>query len=227
LKKEYTQFYKGLPINTGNKDISTMDEEILEASRERFDEMRNRYSQCLLIRFDLHLPENITPNPLSENALVSEFFNQLIHKKLKRGGIGKTRHKNVAFFWVREVEKAKKAHYHCWIMVDRHIMQFAGSHRDKTGFYGIADEVWKRVTKGSHLQPASMNKNGLNIRLNYPQEAQEAFYAISYLAKRRGKQYGLPEKSLKPSGSQKHGRARNWGGNRLNKLTPPPSYKAA
>ncbi|WP_341708109.1 inovirus-type Gp2 protein [Halopseudomonas sp.] len=213
-KLNTSHLYGGYPVNTNGEEEQRLDTDILEAQKLRFEEMTNRYSQCLLIRFDLHIPKDTPINPLEENKLVSRFFNELIHKCLKRGFGGREKHKYAAYFWVREINKAKNAHYHCWIMVDRHKIKFAGMYKDRSGLAGKIIEIWKRLSGGGHIQPPETNQGGLNVRQEYPDEANEAFYAISYLAKRRGKNYSKEKDE------------RNWAGNTLGKI-PPRKIKLA
>ncbi|PKM30150.1 MAG: hypothetical protein CVV07_06915 [Gammaproteobacteria bacterium HGW-Gammaproteobacteria-11] len=198
--------YKGYPINTGKNNQYEMIPKILEETYLRFEYMTQKLKQCFLVRFDLHLPvTNTYQCPLDENRLVSEFFNRLIHKKLKPRCNRKpsTRkqispaprpkqlgiHKHIQYLWVREVEKSKRAHYHCWILVDRHKMATAGSHLRRTGFYGIACDLWNQVSKGGHLQGVKDNKAKYGLSIRNKLERDSAFYAISYLAKKRGKGY--------------------------------------
>jgi hypothetical protein len=195
--------YKNYPINSGQDDEFPMNSVILEQIYKRFEYMTTRLSQCLLIRFDLHLPNQEYPCPLAENRQVSEFFNQLVHKNLKerkpkpdrKKPVSSkvvsikplTKHRHVQYFWVREIGDSEKAHYHCWIMLDRHITQSAGSHRDQTGFYGLAMPLWSEISGGGFLSGTKDNvpKWGLHVRNDI--ERDSAFYAISYLAKARDK----------------------------------------
>lgn len=177
-----TTIYKGYRINAGNQDQHPMHQEILEHIYKRFYYITNQLSQVYIVRFDLHLPDQNTLDPLDENKFVSEFFNRLIHKKMKKGKIS---HSHVVYGWVREVEKSKKAHYHCWIAVDRHKLNSVGSLKKRSGFYGLLLKTWSSVSSGGHVQIASGAPFGLHVRTQ--QEREVAFYALSYLAKCRGK----------------------------------------
>lgn len=175
-----TSFYKNLPINDGDNNQYEINEEILEHIYSRFDCITSKLSQVFIVRFDLHLPDS-PPDPLSENKKISEFFNLLIQKKLKRGS---NAHKHVIYSWVREVEKSKKSHYHCWIAVDKHKLDKVGSLQKQTGIYGLMLSIWKQVSGGC-LSIANGARNG--IKVTCQQEKENAFYALSYLAKARGK----------------------------------------
>ena len=192
-----SSLYKNLPINDGDNNQYEMNGEILEHIYSRFDYITSKLSQVFIVRFDLHLPDGI-PDPLSENKKISEFFNILIQKKLKRGG---NAHKHVIYSWVREVEKIKKAHYHCWIAVDKHKLDKVGSLQNNTGLYGLMSSVWKEVG-GSCLSIATGAVNGL--RVTCQKEKESAFYALSYLAKARGK------------GVKHNTKVRDYGGSRVN-----------
>lgn len=177
-----TKLYKGLPINTGDNDQYPMNAEVLECIYQQFDRITSKYPQVFIVRFDLHLPPQSQLDPLAENRLVSEFFRALVQKKLKRG---KAAHKCIAYTWVREVEKSKKAHYHCWIAVDKHKLDRVGSLQKKTGLYGLMLNTWIKVSGGGHVSISPLAVNG--IKVTCEEEKSAAFYALSYLAKARGK----------------------------------------
>ena len=198
--------YKGYSVNAGDNDQYPMNFEILDAIISRFEYMHQKLSQLFIIRFDLHFPEESEIDPIANSKKVSEFFNRLVQKKLKRG---KGKHRHIQHFWVREVEKAKKAHYHCFIIVDKHLLDSVGSLQNRTGFYGMASSIWSDVSNGGHLQVSDRAKNGLVIRSSCKEERdeqiQDVMYGLSYLAKQRGKgvRYGTT--------------VRDYGGSRIEK----------
>ncbi|WP_312441437.1 MULTISPECIES: YagK/YfjJ domain-containing protein [Stutzerimonas] len=189
-------FYKGYRINAGNKDQYSFDPVIMEEIYQRFTAITQQLSQCYLIRFDLHFPLNAPQmSPLEENEMISSFWRILVQRRLKRGA---KRHRHLVYFWVREVEKSKRGHYHCFIIVDRHRLNSLGSIANKTGFIGLLSMIWYGIT-GGNVHVPSLAINGLQVRNK--SERDTAFYALSYLAKTRGK-YGQSA-------------VRNFGGSRL------------
>ncbi len=175
------QQYKGLPVNSGNNNQHSMNEVILEHIYKRFSYITSKLSQVFIIRFDLHLTDS-NLSPIQENSMVSAFFNNLIQKELKRG---KAPHKHVVYSWVREVEKSKKAHYHCWIAFDKHKLDKVGSLKTKSGIYGLMHALWDKASRGGCLSIANGALDGLKVTNQL--EKEKAFYALSYLAKSRGK----------------------------------------
>jgi len=197
------QYYNEFPINTGKTNQYEMNEDILQGIYAQFKYMTSILSQCFLIRFDLHLPKDSQINPLQENKIVSEFFNRFVNKYLKRA----KNHKHVAYCWVREVEKKKHCHYHCYIIVDRHKTQSPGSVASRSGVMGKAADIWEEVSGGGTLRIADGMQWGEDMRRGHEISAEDqmefckkynrilpkltetdrCFYAVSYLAKARGK----------------------------------------
>jgi len=178
--------YKNLPINTGPNNQYPLNEIILEAIHKRFIGITSYLSQCFIVRFDLHFPSSnaISPDPLKENQCLQAFWKKLVADKLKRG---EDAHTHLEYFWVRELEKAKHGHYHCFIIFDRHKLDSIGSIQNHTGLFGLIESIWKRVSSGGTVHIPTLAINGLDVRQSYPKEKENAFYALSYLAKPRGK----------------------------------------
>ena len=201
--------YKNLPVNTGLDNEHSLNEIILEAIHQRFIGITTHLSQCYLVRFDLHFPSSnaIVPEPLKENKCLQSFWKKLVSDTLRRG---QDAHKHLEYFWVRELERAKHGHYHCFIIFDRHKLDSIGSIKNHTGLFGLIESFWKDVSSGGTIHIPTLAINGLDVRQAYPQEKDDAFYALSYLAKSRGKntQPGVrafggstPKKYNKPTSS--------------------------
>ncbi len=80
----------------GNLDTTVVDKMIRQV-----DTLSNKYSKLLVVRVDLHVPDDVWLND-----------SKLIDKLLKN--IRKAAYKDhlAGYFWVLEREKEKKGHYH-------------------------------------------------------------------------------------------------------------------
>lgn len=190
--------YKEYTINSGSKNQFPMDKKILDGMYTRFNYMFEKTNRCYIIRFDLHFPDDKEDLAIAtaRSKLVSRFFNELIQKHYKR----KLGHKHIQYFWVREVEEKDKGHYHCWIMFDHRKINRVGT--TEKGFMGKAIKLWKSLATGGYLRIADGAKSGIKVTSDYASK-DNAYYAISYLAKSRGKniRYGT--------------KVRNFGGSKV------------
>lgn len=157
-------------------------------------------SGTTIIRFDLALPEHMAGNkdPAAETELISAFFKKLKERLAytTNGGI-----KKVIYAWVREVEKAKKGHFHCYIGLPYRQVRAPGvisSEAGKgNGTMGLIEEIWERICDGGRVWYSKTH------RIQDEASCQKAIYHISYLAKVRGKTYAA------------NAGHRNWGSSRL------------
>lgn len=204
MRKKESRKYKGLPVNAGEFDQYSVNDIILEEIYRRFDGITKHLSQCYVVRFDLHFPasDSICSNPLEENKILSLFWKKLVSDKFKRG---KNKHSHLEYFWVREVENAELGHYHCFIVFDKHRLDSIGSIQSGTGLFGAIQHLWRKVSGRGTVHITDLAKNGLLVRQSRPHEKEEAFYALSYLAKNRGKYV--------------HPGVRNYGGSKPKKYT--------
>lgn len=157
-------------------------------------------SGTTIIRFDLALPDHMADHkdPAAETELISAFF-----KKLKERLGYKTNGdiKKMIYAWVREVEKAKKGHFHCYIGLPHRQIRAPGVISSDThagnGTMGLIEEIWDRLTDGGRVWYSKTH------RIKDDASRQKAIYHISYLAKVRGKTYAA------------NAGHRNWGSSRL------------
>lgn len=157
-------------------------------------------SGTTIIRFDLALPDHMADHkdPAAETELISAFF-----KKLKERLGYKTNGdiKKMIYAWVREVEKAKKGHFHCYIGLPHRQVRAPGVISSDThagnGTMGLIEEIWDRLTDGGRVWYSKTH------RIKDDASRQKAIYHISYLAKVRGKTYAA------------NAGHRNWGSSRL------------
>jgi hypothetical protein len=167
-------------INSKKSGIYT---HMMKGILDQVEAMLSHHNKVFLLRFDLH-----QHNYSNTSDHVSRFFKSLSehlrHKyKLKR----------FSYVWVREQEKAKQQHYHCFILLDGNKVQQSAyilkKAKDDWEFYFDGYLCWPpkrcyhRLTRDDHAS------------------TQEAIYHISYLAKGRGKGY-------KPAQAKNFGRSR-------------------
>ncbi len=157
-------------VNAGERKNKRVDLVILKAILSQLETMINYHNKLTVVRFDLH-QQHYTPN----NKHLDIYFKQVIKKAKRKYKTGR-----VAYGWVREVEKVKNQHYHCFIILD--------GNKVKNGYCFVDDirKDWLFRTDSSFFIPDNPvhNLTRGNVR-----EINEVIYRLSYLAKERGKGY--------------------------------------
>lgn len=167
-----------------NSKASGLYTNILKKMLAQIEAMLSYHNKVLLIRFDLNQPDYT-----DDSKAVTVLF-KLLSESIKR----EYELKRVAYFWVREQEKAKRQHYHCFILVDGNKVQKSHKVIDKIRWYWTVQH-----DGGIHFpQPTCFHM----LHRNKPETFQDPIYHISYLAKGRGKGYKPPQ-------------AKNYGASRL------------
>lgn len=177
------------PINATDQSGVRLD--ILTPIAEQLDAILSIYSRVYFSRFDLRLPEN-TPIDTG-NRWVSDLFKKLrerLRAKLNRPEGLAEPILNFAYGWVREQEKAKQVHYHCWIALPHRQVRRLGT--PTSGIAGSIVEIWMGLTGGKaalvELPKATERyPNYYIIERNKPKTLEGPFLWVSYLAKERGK----------------------------------------
>lgn len=141
--------------------------DILRALLDQIAAMVHHHRKVFVYRFDLRVSE-YTDN----NKIISDFNRRLFkriksHYKVKRIGYG----------WAREMENAKRQHYHYMLLLDG--SKINEPHR----IQGWINDIWDNLDGTVHLSAYH------NIKRNDETSIQEATRHISYLAKPRGKGY--------------------------------------
>jgi len=156
---------------------------ILAVILGQLEAMLNAHNKVLLVRVDLHQTEYT-----DSSKTLTKLFRQL-------GDHFKSTYnmKRFGYVWVREQERAKSQHYHCFLLVDGNKLQTAFKITDKIRWY------WEVLNDGSIHWPQP--KCYYLIRRGDRETLQEAIYHISYLAKARGKGY-------KPAQAKDYGASR-------------------
>ena len=101
------------PINTDREKEQGVYLEILNPIAKQFEDMLSFHSKVFYMRFDLSVCK-LTDDNEAVSKFIQSIKERLITKyKLKRFGYG----------WVRELDTAKKQHYHVFILLDGHKVQ--------------------------------------------------------------------------------------------------------
>ncbi|UTW45986.1 inovirus-type Gp2 protein [bacterium SCSIO 12696] len=177
---------------------------ILKKTITQLKNCLSRSSRVFTFRFDLHLPDDFDGR--SDSEVISRFFTRL-SKYLKAGRVENHPHRNhkyVSFQWVKEVERSKKCHYHCWIAVDGKKVRVPGSVEstpdESTGLIGLIMRLWAEESGGGSVylcDKPRMLKRGDSAAF------EDCVRHYSYLSKVRGKGYG----GIRP-GEKNHGGSR-------------------
>ncbi len=167
-------------INSKGSGIYT---HMMKGILDQVEAMLSHHNKVFLLRFDLHQP-SYTDNSEHVSRFIRGFSEHIKkHYKLSRFG----------YAWVREQEKAKQQHYHCFILLDGNKVQESGY------ILKAAKKYWELYFDGYLCWPTGRCYHRLT-RDNH-EATQEAIYHISYLAKGRGKGY-------KPAQAKNFGRSR-------------------
>lgn len=167
-----------------NSRISGLYTKILGVILGQLEAMLSHHNKVLLIRFDLRQTEYT-----DSNEAITRFFKRL-------GEYLKPKHKlkRMGFVWVRELERAKSQHYHCFLLVDGNKFKTSYKINERIRWY------WEVINDGSIHWPQP--RCYYLLTRDDRETMQQAIYHISYLAKGRGKGY-------KPK------QAKNYGASRL------------
>lgn len=144
--------------------------DILKATKGQLDAMQSRYSRVLVVRIDLHVYEYTGSNTKLSKML----------RRLKEWLADKYDMKHSGHIWVREVEKAKRQHYHLALMLDGHKVRYPQK---------VIEWVEDYWIKRNEPKPYTPRACYTMVARGSAQSTQKAFYRLSYLAKERGKGY--------------------------------------
>ena len=165
-----------LPIlNTGkNGKIYNCYVEPLQRFKREIDAMLSHHSKVFMLRFDVRVNTHSQTNEQMTRFLRS--YIPRVERYYKT--------KNVAFVWCREVERAKKQHYHFAVMVDG-----SNATRVSQELLRMADEVaaHQKLDKIGYCENASYLIKRTDLAKGDYSTYNEAFKRLSYLAKERGK----------------------------------------
>lgn len=165
---------------------------ISERLKDRFEFMFNTYTRVLVTRFDLHFPRSWRANARTENKLISAFMKAMKHNALKE-------YKKAQFLWVRETEKAKRAHYHIVLLLPAHDLKTAGLPSIEGTLANRINMLWENLTGGSITHTESFK-----VMSEDSDKKKAVFYLSTYLSKARGKE-AAKRKSSKTKGVRSFG----------------------
>ena len=200
----------GFVININPDKNQFCYEEILNSTFDQLYAMLERYSVVFVLRFDLH-------SSLPNNKNVSKFFKAVRESLCTRSKneLPYKNHKAIAYQWVKEVEKSKKAHYHCWIaLAGRKVNRPGLIGANSCGLLKLVEDYWK-ATDPEGTVGAIPKHFGHRVYRGDIASLGDCIYHLSYLAKNRGKQYG------------KGGDEKNHGSSRLKRIPLEERLKRA
>lgn len=179
----------GYPINTTEKSGVRLD--ILMPIAAELDAMLSIHSRVFFARFDLHLPAGTVVE--ESNEWMRQLFKKLrerLKSKTKRPKGVTSPVNDFAFGWVREKEKSKKDHYHCWVALPHRQIERLGGRSHGVGSAVI--DIWCQLTGGQHTLVDLLGKDdrfpkSYVIERGKPETLEGPLYWLSYLAKTRGK----------------------------------------
>jgi len=140
----------------------------------QFKLSRKLWGRVLVVRIDLH------QSKFTENSkTVSWFFKSMVKRLKKQYSL-----EQVGYFWVREQERAKAQHYHCWLFLDGNRIKHSSN------VIKMAKDVWVKNWAGNHHIPTTRKPFRL---VDSKVTEQEVVYWFSYGCKGRGKGYRPPQ----------------------------------
>ncbi len=142
------------------------------------------YSRVTVIRIDCHFTKGWKIDRKLENDLMSDFTKMLKSKLRTKEWLG---HDKLISGWVYEVgSKERRGHYHFFMGFEALYLRLGGFEGGVyTGIWGLIKDCWNRVV-GGHVQVAgSHTVNRSNVS-----QIHGCVKHLSYLAKKRDKQFG-------------------------------------
>lgn len=162
--------------------------EPLIAIKDQLDAMLSHHSKVFVFRFDIRIKkdsyyddEGIEHGTFTDDNQIITNFLKVFNRWLKR------RYKllRVGYVWCREIEKAKKQHYHLVLMVDGNKINATTSLHNtikpKIKELAIEQGLVEHIPPNAYMvDNADLNKDDYTLY-------KAAFYRASYLAKVAGK----------------------------------------
>jgi len=166
--------------NPLSKHSSPIRKEIIDRFIEQLRAMLSHYNKVYGFRFDLSVPEGMSVD--ESNRLISQMFTRLRGEFTAKSWDSQPI-KKFAYGWVREKERAKQVHYHCWIALPYFQVNTAGF-EDK-GIIGRVSRIWSELTNG--ISRVHLPDERYKIKRDDHDSLVKVVKRISYLAKNRGK----------------------------------------
>lgn len=144
--------------------------EILDALNREMTAMLAHHNKLFFVRIDMRVIDYS-----DKNKMVSDLL-----RKIKRWIAHHYQTKHIGHLWVREVERAKKQHYHLVLMVDGNKM----NHPKR-----LIQRIEEMAEQRNLPKPYTPDNCFIMINRGDNTAFDDAFYRGSYLAKTRGKNY--------------------------------------
>lgn len=178
--------YHGLPINTNENKGQACLTQVLDKHHAHLEDMTNKHSKVMQVRFDLHYPQD---NSVTPNKQHLHDFNYNLQRKLNReqhvGG-----HKvDSRLITVTEQHNSEHPHIHGVLLVNANVK------RKYLPIMEQVERIWK-LALGTDAQGLvdhcnRSGKNGIIIDRNkedFEDKKKQCSHQGSYLAKVRGKE---------------------------------------
>lgn len=160
-----------LPILTHDGKYNCFEEPLPKIKHE-LDAMLSHHRKVFVFRIDMRI-ESYT----GDNRVMTKFLRSFIPWLKRKYGL-----KRVGYVWCREVETAKKQHYHLLFMIDGTAVKTMKTITDKVKDIAFMQDLSPWIPKSpsylierKHLEQGDYTKY------------KEAFRRASYIAKERGK----------------------------------------
>lgn len=181
----YSGAYRGYPINACKHRKWGIITDIMGRIIDQVEALLSWYSRITVIRIDCHFPKVWKTDRKLENDLMSDFTKMLKSKLRTKEWLG---HDKLISGWVYEVgSKEGRGHYHFFMGFEALYLRLGGFDGGVyTGIWGLVKDCWDRAV-GGHIQIAgSHTVNRSNVS-----QIHSCVKHLSYLAKKRDKQFGL------------------------------------
>ena len=190
--------FNGLPIQ---QEHGMLIEDYLIKAYNCFDKALEDYTRVCMMRFDLQIPENYSPENVNNNILMSKFFvslkEKIISSQTRSERLGhRVHYTNLRYLWCRESSSFGRIHYHVAILLNYNAYAFIGDFDlESNNMYTRVHEAWASAL---YMYPPDtvglihIPENPVyQIHRGDFQSLASAFYRVSYFCKMATKEYGL------------------------------------
>lgn len=162
--------------------------EPLKAFKDQLDAMLSHHSKVFVFRFDIRIKEDNYYNDegieldtfTDDNQVITNFL-RVFNRWLK----GRYNLLRIGYIWCREIEDAKKQHYHLVFMVDGNKINKSASLYNT--IMPKIKEIADKQGLVEHIPPNPYMVDNADLKQNDYTLYKDAFYRASYLAKVSGK----------------------------------------
>ena len=178
--------YNGLPINTNADKGQACLTQVLDKHHAHLDDMNNKHSKVMQVRFDLRYPQDNSVTPSKQHV---QDFNYNLQRKLNREKHAGGHKVDPRIITVTEQHNSKYPHVHGVLLVN------ANTKHKYHPLIEEMDRIWKQAL-GTEAQGLvdrcdRQGNNGIIIKRgneDFHEKRNQLSYQASYLAKERGKE---------------------------------------